>query len=382
MSPSPSPFDLDMMTIALRMAARGLGNAAPNPAVGAVIADEATGEVIARGWTQPGGRPHAETEAIRRAGPKARGATMYVTLEPCAHHGQTPPCADAIVKAGLKRVVVGVGDPDPRTAGEGIARLRSAGVEVSENVREDGARWMTLGHILRVTERRPFVTLKIATDAAGTVPRGDGAAPIWATGPEARAVGHLLRARSDAIVVGAGTVLADDPDLTCRLPGLETRSPLRVVMWGRRPFPEDRRLVRTAASVPVILVRPAGVTDDLATLRAAGVLVIEPQIGEPRVPVDLAAGLLAERGCTRLLVEGGPALWRAFAEVGLADEVALFVAGHAGDAAGAEAILKQHVGAGSYKLMERRLLGRDTLWRWARIPVAGRAQQLAGVQRH
>ncbi len=382
MSPLPSPFDLDMMAIALRVAERGLGNVAPNPAVGAVIANAATGEVIARGWTQPGGRPHAETEAIRRAGVRARGATMYVTLEPCAHHGKTPPCADAIIAAGLKRVVVGVGDPDLRTAGEGVARLRSSGIEVLEKVREDEACWLTLGHILRVTQGRPFVTLKMATDAQGNIPRGDGAAPVWATGPEARAAGHLLRARADAILVGAGTVLADDPDLTCRLPGLEGRSPDRIVMWGRKPFPADRRLVKTAGAVPVILIRPEGFRDNLTPLREAGVTVIEPPIRVSHVSPDLAVGLLAERGCTRLLVEGGPVLWRAFSEAGLADEVALFIAGHTIDTCGAEEILTRHLGAGIYKLITRRSVGADTMLLWARDPVAGRAGQLAGVQGH
>ncbi len=207
-----------------------MGNTAPNPSVGAVIADEATGEVISRGWTQPGGRPHAEADAIRWARGRARGATMYVTLEPCAHHGQTPPCADAIVAAGLSRVVVGTADPDPRTAGKGIALLRAAGIAVTEGVLGVEAKWITLGHILRVTQGRPFVQIKMALDARGEIARGSRGRPSWVTGSEARARGHMLRARTDAIIVGVQTVLDDDPELTCRLPGLTYRSPDRVIL--------------------------------------------------------------------------------------------------------------------------------------------------------
>ncbi len=230
-----------MMRLALHVARRGLGNTAPNPAVGAVIAEPSRGEIIARGWTQPGGRPHAETEAIRRAGARARGATLYVTLEPCAHFGKTPPCANAIIEAGLARVVVGTGDPDPRTKGQGIARLQDAGIEVREGVLEAACRRMTLGHILRVTKQRPFVQLKMAFAADGAVPRGAKGKPLFVTGAEARAQGHLLRAEADAILVGAGTVIDDDPELTCRLPGLEGQSPVRVVLAGSGTFQTPRR---------------------------------------------------------------------------------------------------------------------------------------------
>ena len=219
-----------MMSVALTMARRALGTVAPNPAVGAVVADTETGELIARGMTQPGGRPHAETEALKRAGDRARGKTVYVTLEPCAHFGKTPPCADALISSGVKRVVVGIEDPDSRTAGQGIARLRAAGIEVETGLMADEARWVTLGHILRVTEQRPFVQLKLALAADGSLPRGHDGKPAWVTSPEARARGHLMRAKADAILVGSGTVRDDDPELTCRLPGLEAQSPIRVVL--------------------------------------------------------------------------------------------------------------------------------------------------------
>jgi diaminohydroxyphosphoribosylaminopyrimidine deaminase/5-amino-6-(5-phosphoribosylamino)uracil reductase len=360
--PDPSPYDHDMMRIALRVAARGLGNTAPNPAVGAVVADEATGEVIARGWTQPGGRPHAETEAIRRAGQRARGATLYVTLEPCAHHGKTPPCADAIVAAGLKRVVVGTGDPDPRTAGEGIAKLRAAGLAVTEHVLEPDANWLTLGHILRVTANRPFVTLKIATDSEGRIAPGDGTAPRWVTGPEARAAGHKLRAEADAIVIGAGTLRADNPDLTCRLPGLAGRSPLRVVLAGGSPLDPAARLFATARTVPVLVTRAGAPIEGDRQLLAAGAEVASLA----DVSAGAVLGELAVRGLTRLLVEGGPAVWRAFAEAGLFDEVVLFMAGDRSDKEAGDA-LRRHLGALALEKADRRPVGSDTMWRLRRV---------------
>ncbi|MBA4131368.1 MAG: bifunctional diaminohydroxyphosphoribosylaminopyrimidine deaminase/5-amino-6-(5-phosphoribosylamino)uracil reductase RibD [Hyphomicrobium sp.] len=361
MTAAPSPFDLDMMRIALRIAARGLGNAAPNPAVGAVIADEATGEVIARGWTQPGGRPHAETEAIRRAGSRARGATLYVTLEPCAHFGKTPPCADAIVAAGVKRVVVGTGDPDPRTAGEGIAKLRTAGVNVTENVLEPEARWLTLGHILRITQKRPFVALKIATDGNGHIAPGDGTAPRWVTGAEARASGHLLRAESDAILIGAGTLRADNPDLTCRLPGLAHRSPVRVVLAGRSALDPTAKLFSTATQTPVLIVRAGTALPSDHDLAATGAHVLE--LPDQNIATVLEA--LAARGITRLLVEGGPAVWRSFAESGFVDEVALFMAGPP-NAEKAAFALQHHLRGLTLLKTDCRPVGTDTMWRLRR----------------
>jgi diaminohydroxyphosphoribosylaminopyrimidine deaminase / 5-amino-6-(5-phosphoribosylamino)uracil reductase len=196
-------FDRRMMDVALRMARRGLGNTAPNPAVGAIVVDETTGEIIARGWTQPGGRPHAEKEALRRAGARARGLTMYLTLEPCAHTGRNPTCADAMTSSGLKRVVCAIPDPNPIISGRGFEQLADAGVVVEVGVGAEDARWITLGHILCQTEKRPFVQIKMALDANHRIALGDGA-PVWVTSPEARAYAHLLRAEADAILVGAG----------------------------------------------------------------------------------------------------------------------------------------------------------------------------------
>lgn len=329
------------MGIALRMAKRGLGRVAPNPSVGAVIADEATGEVIARGWTQPGGRPHAETEAIARAGARARGATMYVTLEPCSHHGKTGPCADAIIEAGLKRVVIAIGDPDNRVAGRGLDRMRKAGTEVETDLMAGEARWLTLGHILRVTERRPFVQLKLALSADGEVPRGEAGHPYWVTSAEARAHGAMLRAEADAILVGARTIADDDPQLTCRLPGMAERSPVRVVLSSKLDVPRGANVFATAREVPTwMLITDEAEEDTVRQLRAMGVIVVPVA---PAGPLDIreALGALADDGITRLLVEGGPQVWRAFSDAGVIDEVVVYQAqGPAADArSGASAFI-------------------------------------------
>jgi diaminohydroxyphosphoribosylaminopyrimidine deaminase/5-amino-6-(5-phosphoribosylamino)uracil reductase len=324
------------MQIALRMARRGLGTTAPNPSVGAVVVDPATGEVIARGWTQPGGRPHAETEALRRAGPRARGATMYVTLEPCSHYGKTPPCARAIIEAGVSRAVVGILDPDPRVAGRGIDMLRSAGIEVRRGVRAREADRMTRGHILRVTERRPLIQVKMALDADGRIARGAGGQPRWVTGPLARAHGHLLRARADAILVGARTVADDDPELTCRLPGLLGRSPIRVVLCGSTLPALESKLARSARDVPVwIFSGPGADAAQQDALAQAGCRFFRVATvnGRPWIPAVTEA-LVAE-GITRLLVEGGLAVSRAFSSVGLVDDIVQYRAVGGQDAAGA-----------------------------------------------
>ncbi len=320
-----NPEDLDAlyMDLALRLARRGLGRTGSNPAVGALIVDAASGEIIGRGTTADTGRPHAETVAIARAGDRAKGATLYVTLEPCSHFGRTPPCADAVIAAGIARVVVGVEDPDLRVSGRGVARLRAAGIEVVTGVLAAECRRVTLGHISRVTRNRPFVQLKLAVGSDGLVPRGRAGRPVFVTGPEARARAHLLRAQSDAILVGIGTVLADDPDLTCRLPGLDEQSPLRVVLDSDFKVPPDSRIMRTAGRVPVMVFT----TQDAAVGHAGHGPGSEIEV----VPVARSASgkgldltqvlqVLAGRGITRLLVEGGPTIAGAFVDAGLADE--------------------------------------------------------------
>ena len=360
-------FDTAMMSNALRMAKRGLGTTAPNPSVGAVIADEATGEVIARGWTQPGGRPHAETEALRRAGPRARGATMYVTLEPCAHHGKTPPCVDAIIAAGLKRVVVGTGDPDPRTAGQGIARLRAAGIAVTEGVLDAEARWMALGHILRVTQKRPFVQVKIALANDGSVHRGHAGQPIIVTGPQARAQGHLMRAEADAILVGRRTVIDDNPALTCRLPGLRSRSPVKVVVSSSARDLGRSTLAASAGDTPLwIFCGPEASSSDVAALESAGARVFHTAVTAGKVAIPAVAERLAGEGMTRLLVEGGPEIWHSFARAGLVDEAVVFHAHVDGYAIkfyqqSAGNALQHYLPGASLEAVESRRVGRDAM---------------------
>jgi diaminohydroxyphosphoribosylaminopyrimidine deaminase / 5-amino-6-(5-phosphoribosylamino)uracil reductase len=356
-------FDTQMIQIALGVAARGLGRTAPNPAVGAVIADERTGEIIARGWTAPGGRPHAETEAIARAGARARGATMYVTLEPCSHHGVTAPCADAIVGAGLARVVCAIEDPDPRVAGRGLARLRQAGIAVERGLLARPAHWLAAGHILRVTERRPLVTAKLALDADGRVPRGGAGQPVWATGAAARAAGHLMRARADAILVGRRTVVDDDPLLTCRLPGRAARSPVRIVLARDLAGLEKSRLAQSARQQPLWVFCGEGV--DAGALRAAGAEVFALRLvgGELWLPAVMET--LVARGITRLLLEGGPATWGAFSRAGLIDAATLF---HARGAEGAElspaaalGALARYINIQGFGIYDRRTVGSDDM---------------------
>ncbi|MGH1419999.1 MAG: bifunctional diaminohydroxyphosphoribosylaminopyrimidine deaminase/5-amino-6-(5-phosphoribosylamino)uracil reductase RibD [Hyphomicrobiaceae bacterium] len=315
-------FDAQMMDIALAMAWRGVGQTAPNPSVGAIVVDEKSGEILGRGWTQSGGRPHAEPVALEVAGVSARGATLYVTLEPCSHFGQTPPCVSAILSAGIARVVCGVTDPDPRVSGRGLDQLKQAGVEIVRNVRLDEARWVTRGHVLRVSQRRPFVQLKLALGKDGRIALGNAGEPVWVTSVQARAHGALLRAQADAILVGAGTLHDDNPDLRCRLPGLSDRSPLRVVLAGNRPVPLSAKVFETAEHVPVkVFYSDASL---MAGAHPAGVDVQLGQTVSGRLWLPAVLEALTREGVTRLLVEGGPGMWRAFGAAGLVDEVVVY----------------------------------------------------------
>jgi diaminohydroxyphosphoribosylaminopyrimidine deaminase/5-amino-6-(5-phosphoribosylamino)uracil reductase len=312
--------ELHAMRAALGLARRGLGNVWPNPAVGCVIVRD--GRVVGRGWTQPGGRPHAETEALARAGNMARGATAYVTLEPCCHWGRTPPCTDALIAAGVGRVAVAVEDPDPRVAGGGVARLRAAGVAVETGAGEAEAAEINFGFFTRVRLGRPMVTLKLATSLDGRIATASGESR-WITGPPARDYAHLLRATHDAILVGTGTAVADDPQLTCRLPGLAHRSPLRVVLDRHLRIPAAARLFATARAVPTWLVTlpPADPARQQA-LQDAGLEIIAAG-PDASGQIDLAAALarLGERGLTRLLVEGGGRLAASLLRADLVDRL-------------------------------------------------------------
>ena len=311
------------MAGALALARRGLGTVAPNPAVGCVLVKD--GVVVGRGWTQAGGRPHAETEALCRAGDKARGATAYVTLEPCAHTGQTPPCANALVEAGIKRCVVATTDPDPRVAGQGIEILEQAGIAVVQDVCKDQADAINQGFFLTLSEKRPLFTLKVASTLDGRIAMQSGESQ-WITGPEAREQGHLLRANHDAIFSGIGTVKADNPSLTCRLPGLEGRSPVRVISDRHLNLPLDGALAQSARAVPVWLVTVAGHdADKRRALEEIGVEIIEVSGDDSNRPdLGMAARALADRGITRVLVESGGMMNAAFLQAGLIDRVVWF----------------------------------------------------------
>jgi diaminohydroxyphosphoribosylaminopyrimidine deaminase/5-amino-6-(5-phosphoribosylamino)uracil reductase len=316
--------DLRFMTAALTLARRGLGRVWPNPAVGCIVLG-ADGEVVGRGWTQPGGRPHAETEALRRAGDAARGGTAYVSLEPCSHVGETGPCTDALIRAGVRRVVAATEDPDPRVAGEGLEKLRAAGIEVRVGVARIDAERLNAGFFRRVLDGRPFVTAKLATTMDGRVATHGGESK-WITGELARTWGHALRANHDALVTSSATVRADDPDLTCRLAGMEEVSPVRVVMDSRLSTPLTSRIAATAAKRPTWLFTCEDPPRDRRDAFVdCGVEVIEvppDDGGRPEVVATLKA--LAARGITRVLVEGGPHLMATYFRAGVVDRIAWF----------------------------------------------------------
>lgn len=322
---SVAAADARFMALALALGRRGLGNAWPNPAVGAVVVrDDGDGPVIVgRGWTQPGGRPHAETEALRRAGARARGATLYVTLEPCAHHGRTPPCVDAIIAAGIARVVAAMEDPNPLVAGQGHAHLRAAGIAIAIGVAEAEARRAHAGHVRRVQEGRPHVLLKLAVSADGKAGLA-GRRPVAITGEAALRRMHLMRAQADAIMIGIGTALADDPELTCRLPDMADRSPVRVVLDAHLRLPLASRLVQSARQVPLWVITSDGASEAAArALQGAGVAVIR-SAATKSLALDAVLAALAERDITRLMVEGGPILAAALVRADLVDEAVIF----------------------------------------------------------
>ncbi|MEH6788798.1 MAG: bifunctional diaminohydroxyphosphoribosylaminopyrimidine deaminase/5-amino-6-(5-phosphoribosylamino)uracil reductase RibD [Paracoccus sp. (in: a-proteobacteria)] len=328
--------DARHMAHALRLARRGLGNVWPNPAVGCVLIRD--GRVVGRGWTQPGGRPHAEAVALDQAGPMSRGATAYVTLEPCAHHGRTPPCAEALVRAGITRVVTALTDPDPRVGGRGHAILRAAGIAVCEGVAEARARALQAGFLLRLSDGRPFVTLKLATSFDGRIATASGESQ-WITGAGARSHVHALRLSHDAILVGGGTARADLPSLNVRGLG-PVRQPVRVIATTR-PLPD---------------LPPEG--PDHGPLWQVG--------GDPRaILADLAA-----RGITRLFCEGGGILSAALVQAGVVDQLIGYTAGIALGAEGRASIaplaLPNLAAAPRFRLVESRAIGPDLFHRWLR----------------
>ncbi len=326
------------MRQAICQAQFGLGEVAPNPAVGCVLVDEEN-HLIAAGRTQKGGRPHAEAQALAQAGTAARGATAYVTLEPCAHYGETPPCAQALIDAGIKRVVIGCTDPDPRVAGKGVALLRAHNIAVVENCLRDECERLNRGFLLRVTQNRPMVTLKIATSKNGFMRTGD-AKNSWITGKKARNFGHMLRALHDVIMVGAGTLRVDNPRLDCRLPGLAARSPLPVIVQGKTALPAQAYLLQENRAQ----IMRGTATDILDALAAQGI--------------------------TRILLEGGVALARHFIAADRVDQLYWFCAPHEVALSGQSDLHKMGLADlqknATFTQTESRLCGDDNLSIWHR----------------
>ena len=314
--------DADHMAHALRLGARGLGGTWPNPAVGCVIVN---GGVVGRGWTQPGGRPHAEAMALAQAGHAARGATAYVTLEPCAHHGKTPPCAEALIAAGVTRVVTSLTDPDPRVAGRGHAMLRGAGIAVTQGVLELAARDANAGFLKRITQGLPLVTLKMAATLDGRTATASGESR-WITASEARRAVHGLRLSHDAVLVGAGTARADDPDLTVRDMGA-TRQPVRIVIDAALTHSHDSKLGRTAQFSPVwVLHGPLAHAAARQAWASTGARLMELPAA-PHIAPRTALQALAAQGITRILCEGGATLAALLVADDLVDRVVLHTAG-------------------------------------------------------
>lgn len=311
------------MRIALGLAARGLGNTWPNPAVGCVIVKD--GRIVGRGWTQVGGRPHAETMALQQAGDGARGATAYVTLEPCSHHGRTPPCAEALITAGIARCVAAMEDPDARVSGKGFELLRDAGIDVTEGCLANAAAEVNNGFLLSRERNRPAITLKLAVSLDGRIGTHSGDSK-WITSPVARMRAHLLRAQHDAVMVGSNTALQDDPDLTCRLPGLLKRPAVRIILDGRLRLSLTSKVVATAKTAPTWIIT----RDDVDPTRReafadCGVEIIAVEADEAGFPdLPQAFAQLAERGLTRVLVEGGGKLAASLVRADLVDRMIWF----------------------------------------------------------
>ncbi len=354
------------MAHALRLAARGLGSVWPNPAVGCVITQG--DQIVGRGFTQPGGRPHAERMALDQAGARAKGATAYVTLEPCAHHGATPPCADALVAIGLARVVTALTDPDPRTAGKGHARLRAAGITVTEGVLAAEARRVTQGFLTRVTANRPFTTLKLATTLDGRIATRTGDSR-WITGPQARTHVHMLRMTHDAVLVGSGTARADDPELIVRGLGA-ARQPLRLVIDSRLTHRPDSKLGQTARTHPVWLMHGPSASETARKAWATtGARLIECPAYGSHLDLPETFRHLAAEGLTRILCEGGGTLAAELTRHRLADDLALYSAGCLIGAEGTASLgqlgLDRLAEAPRLTLREARTLGPDSFTLWS-----------------
>ncbi|NBT96273.1 MAG: bifunctional diaminohydroxyphosphoribosylaminopyrimidine deaminase/5-amino-6-(5-phosphoribosylamino)uracil reductase RibD [Methylocystaceae bacterium] len=364
-------LDDSYMACALALGRRNLGLTAPNPSVGALVVKE--GVVIGRGWTGVGGRPHAEVIALKQAGALAVGATLYVTLEPCAHHGVTPPCVESIVAAGIARVVSALEDPNPRVAGQGHQYLRQSGIELLLGVGAAMARLDHMGHILRMMHHRPMVTLKLAQTADGYAAGAAYDPRLHITGPVADAFTHVQRAMHDAIMIGAGTAREDDPLMTVRLPGMDNRRPLRIVLDPKLSLSPRSRLVSTAHDKPLLIVVREDIADEvvLRFKKSSGADVARIPSKDGLLNLHSVLRLLSERGVTRVFSEGGPTVAESLLSAGLADEIILHQGvkplGRLGKLAltpAAKMILRDE---NKYRLMEKRYLGVDQMMRYARV---------------
>jgi diaminohydroxyphosphoribosylaminopyrimidine deaminase / 5-amino-6-(5-phosphoribosylamino)uracil reductase len=363
--------DARHMRHALALGARGLGTTWPNPAVGCVVV--AGDRIVGRGWTQAGGRPHAEVRALAQAGAAARGATAYVTLEPCAHHGQTPPCASTLIAAGVARVVTALQDPDPRVSGRGNAMLREAGIAVTEGVEAQAARAAHLGFLTRVAEGRPMVTVKLATTLDGRIATATGESR-WITGPQARRAVHALRLTHDAVMIGAGTLRADDPDLTVRDFGRDPgagHQPVRVVLDTRLSGNPSSRLGQTARAVPVWLCHgPEAPMQARTAWAATGARLIDCAAPGGRVSAVAALQALGSAGLTRVLCEGGGHLAASLLREGLVDVLVTFAAGRVMGGDGLAAVaplgLAALADAPAFRLEAVSAVGGDVMARWTR----------------
>ena len=357
-------IDEAYMATALGLARRHVGWTCPNPSVGCVLVKQ--NRIIARAVTAKGGRPHAETIALEAAGEAARGATAYVSLEPCVHHGVTGPCTEALITAGVARVVIACFDPDPRVSGKGAQRLQQAGVAVEVGVLAEEAREVNEGFFCRIEKGRPLVTLKLASTADGRIATSAGESQ-WISCAEAREYAHLLRAQNDAIAVGINTALADDPMLTCRLPGMEDRSPVRVIFDRRLRLPLTSKLVQTAKDIPLwLLILPDQDPHRRAAFAEAGVELIEiPEAETGHYATTDALHELGRRGITRLIVEGGARLAASMIKQDAVDRIewvkAPMILGSDALPAIAELGVEELVEAARYCLTHSRRLGCDVL---------------------
>jgi diaminohydroxyphosphoribosylaminopyrimidine deaminase/5-amino-6-(5-phosphoribosylamino)uracil reductase len=313
--------DLDHMRHALALGRRTIGATGKNPAVGCVLVKHS--RIIGIGWTKEGGVPHAETEALAMAGAQAAGATAYVSLEPCSHRGRTFPCANALIDAGVTRVVTAIEDPDPRVSGKGHAMLREAGLKVESGLLKEEARRDLAGFFSRLMRGRPHVVLKLAISSDGMIAEAPGQRTAI-TGEEAKLRTHLLRAQADAIMVGVGTVKTDDPSLTCRLPGLEHRSPIAIIVDGGLTTPTASKLVAAARNRSLLILTKVDSPSGEELEKRSVELIHCPETNSGRIDLGFAHNQLGKRGINRLLVEGGANLARQLIEAGLVDEMALF----------------------------------------------------------